>query len=146
MFQELTPILPDHTVVPYPRGSTQCIAAYLDRNPFDVAIQVCLGPRGGVSGHALLLDRRITPATDAIQVAALDDISRDPFCPLGRICWSDDTKLAPTPSDIAALLRECLQTIPTEIALLEQRFRDKMIKCPANSVSALSGGAPGLRK
>ena len=140
--------LPSGSVARHQHRSRDYVTAYLDRTPFDIVLQVSLGPRGGIHGHALLLDRRIKPHTDAIQVAALDDISRDSLCPLGRICWSHDrnTQIRPSPAQIVDFLAECLQAIPPNISSLEQRFRDPSIRSPSDSVYTLSGGAPGLHK
>ncbi len=140
--------LPSGSVARGQHRSRDYVTAYVDRTPFDVVLRVSIGPRGGIHGHALLLDRRIKPATDAIQVAALDDISRDTLCPLGRICWSDDgnTQIQPSVAQVADFLAERLQAIPTDIPSLEQRFRDPSIRSPSDSVFTLSGGAPGLHK
>lgn len=138
--------LPSGSVARHQHRFREYVTAYLDRTPFDIVLQVSLGPRGGIHGHVLLLDRRIKPATDAIQVAALDDLSRDSFCPLWRICWSDSTQSRPSASQLADFLAQCLQAIPSDTKALENRFRDPSIRSPADSVYTLSGGAPGLRK
>ena len=138
--------LPSGSVARFQHQSRDYVTAYLDRTPFDVVLRVSIGPRGGIHGHALLLDRRIKPATDAIQVAALDDISRDSLCPLGRICWSNDSQVRPSASELAEFLGQCLEAIPADTASLERRFCDPSIHCPADSVYTLSGGAPGLHK
>ncbi len=138
--------LPSGSVVRHQDRSRDYVTAYLDRTPFDIMLQVSVGPRGGIHGHVLLLDRRIKPDTDAIQVAALDDLSRDTFCPLWRLCWPDGTQYRPLASQIAEFLAQCLQAIPTEAKALEHRFSDPSIRSPADSVYTLSGGAPGLHK
>jgi len=140
--------LPSGNAAHFQHNSRDYVTAYLNCTPFDIVLRVTIGPRGRIHGHAYLLDRRIKPDTDAIQVAELDDSSRDSLCPLGSICWSEDgkTQIRPSVAQVADFFAECLQAIPSDISSLEKRFRDPNIRSPSDSVYTLSGGAPGLQK
>ncbi len=98
--------LPSGNVVRGQQRKRDYAVAYLDRDPFEIVLQVSIGPRGGIGGHACFPDRRITPAADAIHVAAINDTSRDAICPLHRLCWSDDgnTQMRPSAAQLADFL------------------------------------------
>jgi len=128
------------------RKQTHHVIGYLDRTPFQIVVEVCVGPRGGVHGKVILVDTRIEPATDAVQFSELHDLSTDSFCPLSKLCWRADRHRVPSVEQLSTFLLQHLPRVPTNISKLEIRFRDLSITAPVRSISALPGGATGLRK
>lgn len=127
--------LPNNTSAVQKSGGYSRFFGHKSVGRFCLVTRIQIGPRGGISMFACLVDRELKPLVDAIRFIEEPSI----FLPIAF-------RQQVTNHDFLEVINNHLKTLPTEESFYSAHFDRLASSQTGLSIKGLQGGSPGLRK